>query len=90
MSWVIRILDSALPGAPCPERGMFVKSMDFRAVNGHGSLVVTNNIKEAMLFASVSAALTFYQTIPSNHPIRESDGRPNRPMTAFNIEVLQQ
>lgn len=64
----------------------FVKSFDAEAGEGRGFLVATPEIGEALRFASVEEAGEFYKQVPRAHPTR-LDGRPNRPLTAFHVQV---
>jgi hypothetical protein len=81
--WVIRIVHDAA-GLPCPEAGMYLKAMDFEAMEGFGHLVATPHIRHAMQFRSPALALQFYHTVPMCHPKR-ADGKPNKPLTAYTI-----
>jgi len=84
---IIRIIENAA-GLPCPEAGMYVRSMDFEALAGRGFLTCTAHPAEALEFASPAEALSFYQTTPKNHPRRLWDRRPNRPLTTYTIELV--
>ena len=44
--------------------------------------------QRAMTFESHSAAIALWKSVHPTHPTR-SDGRPNRPLTAFSIEVIE-
>jgi hypothetical protein len=87
MPWVIQIIGNAA-GLPCPEVEHYVKSMDFEAYDGFGSLVVTNNPRKAMFFGSPGSAHEFYRRTPVCKPVRP-DGRPNRPLTAYIVDIHQ-
>jgi len=50
-----------------------------------GEIVWTSDITKAMRFASFVAVMAAWQTTSTVNPVRD-DGRPNRPLTAFNIE----
>jgi hypothetical protein len=65
----------------------FVKAMDFEAHDGRGELTTTDDQAEAMQFPSMIEAMEFWKTSPQCHPIRLSDGRPNRPLTAYTVSV---
>lgn len=62
----------------------FVKAYDPHAHEGRGFAEFTHNIDEAIEFADVSEAFTFYR---QSHGER-LDGKPNRPLTAFTVEVM--
>lgn len=60
---------------------------DLDAFDGIGSAAFTDNIEEAMVFASpgdLFATVTMTSTV---RPLRE-DGHPNRPLTALTIEAV--
>ena len=64
--------------------GGFVKSYDPEV--GLASLVCTVEIRDALLLPAAEM-IELYRSVPSNHPTRD-DGRPNRPLTAFTVEVV--
>lgn len=74
-------------GGPTPYDGQFLKAFDFEAHDGIGEITMTTDIAEAMQFPSMVEQFEFYRTVPKCKPIRE-DGRPNRPMTASNWEII--
>lgn len=86
MTVAILIVNNAA-GLPCPERGHYVQSMDFEAMEGFGHLTVTKDIRKALHFAKVVEAMEFMHTVPKCHPKRP-DGKPNRPMTAFTVGII--
>jgi len=49
-------------------------------------LQVTDRIDEARQFASVGDAIDCWRAVSQTHPYR-MDGRLNRPMTAFSVEL---
>lgn len=67
--------------------GHFVKSYDPDAHDGRGDLVGTLRLEEALRFPTAAAAFEFYRQQSKVRPLRE-DGRPNRPATAFSIELV--
>lgn len=67
--------------------GRYLKSMDFDANNGWGDAVFTDNTDEAMIFKSPQEALGFWSTQSKIEPLRP-DGKPNKPMTAFTVELV--
>lgn len=52
-------------------------------------LTVTDNIEEARHFNSAAEAATYWQQVSPNVPLRAWDGRPNRPLTVFCMELQQ-
>ena len=65
--------------------GTYLESYDPDAHDGMGAIVWTSDITKAMRFASFVAVMAAWQTTSTVNPVRD-DGRPNRPLTAFNIE----
>lgn len=55
-----------------------------------GKLETSHDVKDAMVFASIGDAFGFWKSGPSCrcHMVR-MDGKPNRPLTAFNMEIVQ-
>lgn len=47
----------------------------------------TTNPAEAKVFNSVTEAMDCWNQTASEHPVR-GDGRPNKPLTAYSIEVV--
>ena len=68
------------------DEGCFLVSY-FDTKDGYGDIKFSRDVREAMQFATAGEALTFWKTQSRNVPFRP-DGRPNRPMTAFNGEIL--
>jgi hypothetical protein len=48
----------------------------------------TSDVQRAMTFESHGAAIALYRSTHPTQPTRE-DGRPNRPLTAFTVEVVE-
>lgn len=53
---------------------------------GRGNTVLTPNVEEALKFESNADALMFWRQESRSVPLRD-DGRPNRPMTMFTVEI---
>lgn len=87
MPWVIKILGNAA-GLPCKEAGLYVMDMDVDAYKGIGFLTCAIAPQRAKTFASPGAAMEYYRRTSKVTPLRP-DGKPNRPLTAFNVEFLQ-
>lgn len=74
--------------------GLYLKSYDANYVlpNGEydgGMLNTTPNIEEAQKFNDVIELMSKWkETAPTPWNIRLWDGQPNRPLTAFTIEVI--
>ena len=75
-------------GGSTLQPGAFVKSYDPEAHDGRGFVEWTTDPDEAVIFHSPAQALRLYQQVPVTRPYR-ADGKPNRPLTAFTIEVTK-
>jgi len=80
-------------GDRTPFDGQWIKSYDPNYVwpDGYdgGLLVTTNNPEEAIGFSDGVEAAQFWQTVaPAPYDVRP-DGKPNRPLTAFTVEIRQ-
>lgn len=69
--------------------GQYLKSFDPEAFGGRGAINWTADLDHAMRFSTLEALLTEWKRSPKSHPIRLSDGRPNRSLTAFSISTEQ-
>lgn len=74
-------------GPPGPEAGQFVQDFDPDAHDGLGMATLTPDRHEAKTFASKMDAFRFWMTQSTLRPTRD-DGKPNRPLTAYSIEVV--
>jgi hypothetical protein len=80
MSKVIVFLDG-------PDAGRLLASYDPDYENGRGLVGSTDDPAEAMLFPDMVSAWNEWKRPSTVHPIRLTDGKPNRPMSAFTITV---
>ena len=71
-------------GTQLASDGQYLKDMDFEAHDGRGHLTTTPDLAEAKRFDSFIEAVEFWKRSPECHPVRKTDGKPNRPLTAFN------
>ena len=88
MNYVIEIVNlvgSTIKEGPKPD-GHFVQFYDPDAFEGRGDLVLTASYERALRFGSHRQAWEFYTQTSKTRPVRE-DGRPNRPLTAFSVQV---
>jgi hypothetical protein len=69
-----------------PFLGQYLKSSDFEAHNGRGEASFTPVLEMAMSFPSPSAAFDYWNTRSRTNPTRQ-DGQPNRPLTAWHMEI---
>lgn len=70
----------------CPFNGQYLKSYDPNGDEAAGLGAWTRDIAEAKLFDSRKAAIDEYMAIRTLDPVRR-DGQPNRPLTAFTVEI---
>lgn len=85
--WVISIIGRA-NGAPDPNEGRFVKEFDPEFAGGMGYVVTTNYIDDAKFFEAADAAWRFWRQPSETRPLR-ADGKPNRPLTAYSVNILK-
>lgn len=64
----------------------YLKSYDVDAYDQVAATVFTQNIHDALHFASRTIAFTTWQTQSTARPLRD-DGEPNRPLTAFSVSI---
>jgi len=87
MNVVLKIITNAAPDLiATPEfDGKYIVSFA-DTPDGHGVLRVSGKQSEAKVFATSSEAIDFWRQPSSFVPLRP-DGEPNRPLTAFTIEI---
>jgi hypothetical protein len=66
-------------------RGAYLQSSDPDGHDGMGHEVWTFDLAKAQQFATFSDAMACWMAQSRVRPIR-SDGRPNRPMTAYSVQ----
>jgi len=64
--------------------GEYLQSFDVEAHDGRGEANFTADIAKAMRFEDHTAAIEAYRTQSKTRPLRR-DGKPNRPLTGFNV-----
>ena len=84
---MIRVVGTAFGAFPPGTPTLLVSGFDPDAKAGFGAISMTNDPDLALRFPSVGEATEFYRRQSKTRPFRP-DGEPNRPMTAFSIEVL--
>lgn len=67
--------------------GALLKSFDADAMEGYGLVEWTDDVAEARRFQSFTAAMDCWRQDSTVRPLRD-DGEPNRPLTAFTIEIV--
>lgn len=83
---VVGQIKGGVPQAGHPE-GQFVRQCDVEARGGLGEVQLTPRVEDAMHFADADEAMRYYNRRSKVKPLR-SDGKPNCPLTAFTIEVI--
>lgn len=71
---------------PSPVDGTFVKEYTADGYGGRGRLIVTPNREEAKQYANAAVAMETWKSVSMTHPKR-IDGEPNRPLTAYTVEI---
>jgi hypothetical protein len=73
--------------------GKYVKSYDVAYVHPYGYdgglLEMTTKPEEAMAFATAAEAFALWRATAPPPFNKRADGEPNRPLTAFTVEVSQ-
>jgi hypothetical protein len=85
---VIRVLGAQMPWGltDCAETGRYLVLFDVAANDGQSPVPTATTAAEAAVFANEADAFAFYQTQSRVTPLRD-DGQPNRPLTAFTVEL---
>ena len=66
--------------------GAWLSGYDPDSNGGHGAAEWTYDPAEAMIFATAEAAADCQNAVPHTRPVL-SDGTPNRPLSAFDLEL---
>jgi hypothetical protein len=66
----------------------YLKRYDPEAYGGRGAVDATHEIADALRFESKDAALRCCLQTPKAKP-RRQDGKPNRPLMAFTMEIVE-
>lgn len=82
MSFIVRILGLA-NGEPSPLDGMYLKAYDPHAHGGVGLIEGTPHRRRAMEFEDLTSFHALYVQAHGTRP----DGKPNRPITAYNLQT---
>jgi hypothetical protein len=69
--------------------GEYLKSYDPDGYDGVGSVAWTIKKEEAMKFVSAREALDCWRQTSKVRPVRR-DGKPNRPLTATTVELVNE
>lgn len=88
VTYAIYIVDCAWPDGDRTGDDTYLMTCDFEANGGRGFLTVTTDQRCAKRFSSGREALEYWRTQSKTVPLRP-DGKPNRPLTAYTIEIKQ-
>jgi hypothetical protein len=75
-------------GRPTLAEGQYVADYTPSGYEGRGDLVLTPYPSRAKRFPSMAAATDCWRSTSRTHPVRP-DGKPNRPMTAWTVEIAR-
>ncbi len=82
----IKLVSLAL-GDPTLHDGRWLRQYDADGESGRGSITTTDDPERAMTFDGLKSALELLRRQTTLHPLRD-DGRPNRPLTAYTVEMV--
>lgn len=82
---VVMIIVGAGDGRPTPHAGRYLAHYDPDAEPLNGVIVSTADKAEALRFADVVEGLECRNQISKTMPQRLSDGKPNRPLSAYTV-----
>jgi hypothetical protein len=80
----VALLDALMQGGP--DRGDFLEWSDPDANHGFGDDGWTPDLAKAKKFESFAAAAACWNAQSKVRPIR-SDGKPNKPLTAYSVTI---
>lgn len=87
--WALVCRAVAFPGAQRDDMiGLYVKAYDPDMYDGRGWTEWTDDPNLARRFPTPAVALDFWRRTSTVRPLRP-DGKPNRPLTAYSIEVVR-
>ena len=85
---VLKILGLASGHRTDEHVGEYVRAFDPDALGGRGYLLTTAELSRAKVFPTFAEALAYWQTQSTTFPYRLTDGKPNRPLTAYHVLIL--
>jgi hypothetical protein len=85
MAAVIRIIERA-DSSDSPEAGQYVVVFDHDAHAGRGTGMFSRDVAHALRFNTKADAIEFWNRASRLRPLRP-DGEPNKPMTAYTVEI---
>lgn len=84
--FVIRFV-GLVNGQRSPQDGRYLKAFAFKGPVGEMVLETVHLPGLALQFPTVLDAMEAWRSVDPREPVR-ADGRPNRPLTAFTVEVV--
>ena len=84
--FVIQLRDDAIYPASEPE--CYLKAYDPDAHAGRGAVESTSWLSRALKFQTREEAFEFWRQPSTVQPLR-ADGKPNRPLTAFTVTIME-
>lgn len=81
--WVIHLLEPA-DGQKHPHAGAYLQDFIPGPLHSRGEGIATADLAQAKRFPSPAEALQYYRQTNGVRP----DGKPNRPLTAWTVEIL--
>jgi len=85
---VVAIRGKGHDDAGSDPEGQYICYYDPEAFAGKGEVGGTTDPAKALKFATLDEAIAFYRQVSKSHPVRP-DGMPNRPLTAFTVELIE-
>jgi hypothetical protein len=76
-------------GMPCPFDGMYLERYNPNGDERRGLGRWTKDKADAKRFATKGEAFELWRAVRTVDPVRPWDGKPNRPLTAFNVEITE-
>lgn len=83
--WELSSIGNLIPGS---DGARYLLELDVDAFNGIGHVYLTLDINKAKRFATLAEVFEEWKRQSNKIPLRP-DGKPNRPLTAYNMSPLQ-
>lgn len=74
-------------GRPSEHSGRLVSRYDPDYMGGLGRVWTSDRHADALLFETAAAAFEYWRQPSKVRPLRD-DGKPNRPLTAFTVQIV--
>lgn len=82
-----QLADLGLPATPGVVA--YFHAVDVDAREGFGLAELTGDIAKALTWPTAVAAIEAWQQQSTVKPLRLHDGKPNRPLTAYTVELIR-